>query len=312
MSKVGCVILQVTLHDNVLEVMNGLDQGRYDDLAACSVTSFSKWNPDVDLHFINDKNFYDYFEKYYDPEYYVNHVGIVKYFLAYFLMLKEGYDKMIVLGCDTITCSRLDEFLDDNDFDILASLNYPSVEETEHWKTPVMEFKDENGNYYRDVYNLNADVICFNSSDALKKLLDLSLKHFSHYGEQGGLNELAIVDKSFSVNVVDFPYYTSKVSYNCRAKGVFGTNMIVKGKLAKHGPRDGEEAPTRKFYVKDDKLFTEDNKQIKVWHYVEGLGGRPDSEFNEIIADFKENWFNEETKKFFIERCDCSSFFAYN
>jgi hypothetical protein len=311
-NKIGCVILQVTLQDNFLEIMNGFDQSRYSELATCSVASFKKWHHDIDMHFINDSNFYEYFDKYYDKDYYVNHIGIVKFFFAYFLMKKENYDKIIILGCDTITCARLDEFIDDWSFDILASLNYPSVEETEYWKTPVMSFRDDSGNNFQDVYNLNADVVCFNSINALKKVLDLSLDNFTHYGEQGGLNELAIVDKSFSVNVVDFPYYTSKVSYNCRAKGVYGTSMIVKGKLAKHGPRDGEEAPTRKFYVKDDKLFTQDNKQIKIWHYVEGLGGRPDSEFNEIIADFKENWFNEETKKFFIDRCDCSSFFAYN
>lgn len=310
--KVGCIMTQITLSDNVLEFMNDLDQRRYDSLAKCAVDSFSKWHPDIDLHFINDQNFYEYFSKYYDQEYYVNHVGIVKYFFAYFLMQRENYDKMIVLGCDTITCSRLDEFIDNNTDDILASLNYPCIEETEHWRTPLIEFKDNKENLFRDVYNLNADVICFNSKEALKKLLDLSLEHFTHYGEQGGLNELAIVDKSYSVNVVDFPYALSKVTYNCRTKGVFGTNMIVKGKLAKHGPRDGEPAPTTMFYVKDDKLFTHDHKQIKVWHYVEGLGGRPDSEFNELLDDFRQNWFNNETKKFFIERCDCSSFFAYN
>jgi hypothetical protein len=229
--------------------------------------------------------------------------------LASEIMKKEGYDKIMILGCDTITCSRLDEFMDDNQSPVIATLNYPVVEETESWKAEVFRF-DDLGQTHFDVLNLNADVVCFNSLDALDKVIKLSLEHFSHYGEQGGLNELALTDKSFQVRVPEFPYYQSQVVYNARSKGVVGTNMIVKGKLAKHGPRDGEPAPTTRFYVKDDKLFTEDNKQIRVWHYVEGLGGRPDSEFNEILEDFSTNWFNKEVKNFFIERCDCSSFFA--
>ena len=85
--------------------------------------------------------------------------------------------------------------------------------------------------------------------------------------------------------------------------------MIKNGKLAKHGPLDGQPAPTTKFYVENKKLYTQDHKQIKVWHYVEGLGGRSDEEFNEILNDFKNNWFNKETVKFFTEECGCVEFF---
>jgi hypothetical protein len=49
--------------------------------------------------------------------------------------------------------------------------------------------------------------------------------------------------------------------------------MIINGKLAKYGPPlDGTPSPTLSFYVKDNKLFTHDDKQIKVFHYIEGLG----------------------------------------
>jgi len=307
--KAACLISQISLPENVHEPMNGLDQRRYDPLARCAVDSFKKFHPDVDMIYVDDNVFVDYFEKYFDRYDLINHVGIVRFMLASEIMKKEGYDKIMILGCDTITCSRLDEFMDDNQSPVIATLNYPVVEETESWKAEVFRF-DDLGQTHFDVLNLNADVVCFNSLDALDKVIKLSLEHFSHYGEQGGLNELALTDKSFQVRVPEFPYYQSQVVYNARSKGVVGTNMIVKGKLAKHGPRDGEPAPTTRFYVKDDKLFTEDNKQIRVWHYVEGLGGRPDSEFNEILEDFSTNWFNKEVKNFFIERCDCSSFFA--
>lgn len=305
--KIACLITQISLPDNVHEPMNEIDQRRYDPLAECAVRSFKKFHPEVDLIYVDDNNFPDYFEKYFDRYDLINHVGIVRFMLASEIMKKDGYDKVIILGCDTITCSYLHEFIDDNHSPVIGTLNYQVVEETEYWKSEVYRFDD-----YLDVLNINADVVCFNSLPALDKVIELATEHFSHYGEQGALNELALVDKSYAVSLPEFPYHFSDVVYNARSKGVPGTSMIVKGKLAKHGPRDGEPAPTTMFYVKDDKLFTHDNKQIKVWHYVEGLGGRPDSEFNEILDDFRQNWFNNETKKFFIERCDCSSFFAYN
>ena len=199
----------------------------------------------------------------------------------------------------------MDEFIDNNE-DVLATLNYPCQESTDYWTTPYFEIAP-------DVYdhgNINADVVCFNNPAALKKVIDLSIEHFTHFGEQGALNELAWVDKSYSVKIVDFPYPTSSVVYNARSKGVFGTNMIVNGVLAKYGPPlDGTPSPLKRFYINDNKLYTGDNKQIKCFHFVEGLGGRSDEEFNAIINDFKYKWFNEDTIKFFKEQCGCSEFF---
>jgi len=302
--KIGCLIAQISLPDNFHEEMNKLDQSRYNQLAQCAVNSFKQFHPDIDLHYVNDNNFNEYYEKYFSKYELINHVGIVRYMLAYELMNFFKYDKIIVLGCDTITCSRMDEFINNTE-DVLATLNYPCQESTEYWITPIFEI-------YSNVYdngNINADVVCFNNLKALDKVISLSMDHFTHFGEQGALNELAWVDKSYSVKIVDFPYPTSNVVYNARSKGVFGTNMIKKGLLAKHGPLDGQLAPTRKFYVKDEKLYTQDHKHIKCFHYVEGLGGRSDEEFNKIINDFKTNWFNEETVNFFREKCGCLEFF---
>ena len=302
--KIGCLITQVTLPGNTFTV-EGVDQARYNDLAQCSLNSFKKFHPDVELHYVNDSNLSEYYEKYFKSFDLVDHIGIVRYMLAYDMMLQDNYDKMIVLGCDTITCDRMDEFINNSE-DILATLNYPCQESTDYWTTPYFEIAP-------DVYdhgNINADVVCFNNSAALKKVIDLSIEHFTHFGEQGALNELAWVDKSYSVKIVDFPYPTSPVVYNARSKGVFGTNMIVNGVLAKHGPPlDGTPSPLKRFYVNDNKLYTGDHKQIKCFHFVEGLGGRSDEEFNAIINDFKYKWFNEDTIKFFKEQCGCSEFF---
>ena len=302
--KIGCLITQVTLPGNTFTV-EGVDQARYDELAQCSLNSFKKFHPDVELHYVNDSNLSEYHEKYFKSFDLVDHIGIVRYMLAYDMMLQNNYDKIIVLGCDTITCARMDEFIDNNE-DILATLNYPCQESTEYWQTPYFEIAP--GVY--DHGNINADVVCFNNPAALKKVIDLSVEHFTHFGEQGALNELAWVDKSYSVKIVDFPYPTSPVVYNARSKGVFGTSMIVNGVLAKHGPPlDGTPSPLKRFYVKNNNLYTGDNKQIKCFHFVEGLGGRSDEEFNAIMKDFKYKWFNVDTIKFFKEQCGCPEFF---
>jgi regulator of RNase E activity RraB len=302
--KIGCLITQVTLPGNTFTV-EGVDQARYDELAQCSLNSFKKFHPDVELHYVNDSNLPEYHEKYFKSFDLVDHIGIVRYMLAYDMMLQEKYDKIIVLGCDTITCARMDEFIDNNE-DVLATLNYPCQESTDYWTTPYFEIAP--GVY--DHGNINADVVCFNNPEALKKVIDLSVEHFTYFGEQGALNELAWVDKSYSVKIVDFPYPTSPVVYNARSKGVFGTNMIVNGVLAKHGPPlDGTPSPLKRFYVKDNNLYTGDHKQIKCFHFVEGLGGRSDEEFNAIMNDFKYKWFNVDTIKFFKEQCGCSEFF---
>jgi hypothetical protein len=301
--KIGCFISQFTLEGGSLVVG---DATKYDGLAKCAVDSFKKFHPEIELHYVNDTNFMKYYEKYFQSYELVDHIGIVRYMLAYDIMLKEKYDKLIVLGCDTITCSRLDEFINSTE-DVLTTLNYPCQESTDYFTTPIFEI-------YPGVYdhgNINADVVCFNNINAFKKVIDLATEHFTVFAEQGALNELAWVDKSYSVKTVDFPYPTSNVSYNARSKGVFGTNMIKKGMLAKHGSLDGQPSPIRHWYVKDKKLYTHDHKQIKCFHYVEGLTGRSMDEFNEIMDDFKHHWFNQETIQFFSEECGCSEFFNY-
>jgi hypothetical protein len=302
--KIGCLITQVTLPENNF-TLEGVDQARYNELAQCSLNSFRKFHPDIELHYVNDSNLPEYHEKYFKSFDLVDHIGIVRYMLAYDMMLQNNYDKIIVLGCDTITCARMDEFIDNNE-DVLATLNYPCQESTEYWTTPYFEISP--GVY--DHGNINADVVCFNNPEALKKVIELSLEHYTYFAEQGALNELAWVDKSYSVKIVDFPYPTSPVVYNARSKGVFGTNMIVNGVLAKHGPLDGQPSPLKYFYVNDDKLYTGDHKQIKCFHFVEGLGGRSDEEFKAIMNDFKYKWFNEDTIKYFKEECGCSEFFS--
>ena len=318
-SNVACLIMQVTLSEDAVDLqISGhggvINVSRYDDLADNTISSIKKFHPEIDLHYVTDENINDYIRLYFKEFEWLNALGINRYALAYELMKQYEYEKIIILGCDTIVCSKLDEFMDNNQDDVLATLNYPIQEETEYWKTPIIEVETPQGKVFEHL-NINADVACFNNVEALKKVVELSIEHFTLFSEQGGLNELAHVDKSFNVKIVDSPYCMSDVSYNVRAKGVPRCDMIENGLVVNchlHGfsPEfNGKPSPTKYWYVKDDKLFTHDHKQIKVFHFIEGLSGRTEEKFNQLMDDFRYNWFNEETLKFFREVCGCTRFF---
>lgn len=283
---------------------------RYNELVNCATNSFKKFhNSEVDVFIINENNkeHYDSALKYYTVG---EEIFLMQYIYAYEIMRNHNYNKVIILGCDTITCSRLDEFIDDDITPMIGTLNYPNVDKTEYWISPVSQVGlDINNNPIYDVYNLNADVVCFNSHEALKLVIDKSIEHYGYFSIQGGLNEVA-VHNLIQHRVVDYPYYSSQVVYNARSKGVFGTDMIDKGMYKKHGPPlDGTPGPVLRWKVVDNKLFTEDGKQIKVWHYIEGIGGRPIDKFKSLIDEFKFTWFNVDTINFFKHNCDCKEFF---
>jgi hypothetical protein len=85
---------------------------------------------------------------------------------------------------------------------------------------------------------------------------------------------------------------------------------MVKGKLlnGRQGQVIGDIYPTTTYYVKDNKLFTQDHKQIKVFHYIEGLGCQNEQIFIDKVNDIH-TWFNQETKDFFTHQCNCGDFF---
>jgi hypothetical protein len=298
---------------------------RYDGLVSNVRNSFIKFNgEEADYYQIDYTNQEEYNKllQYYE---YAPETFLMQYIYAYEIMRKYNYEKVIILGSDTIVCSRLDEFLDNNTAPVLASLNYFIQESTETWITPRIEVELPDGSKVEEHLNLNADVVCFNSAEALSKVIEISIENYTHFSIQGGLNQLAWMDKSFDVQVVDAPYPLSKVVYNARSKGVPRLDMINKGFLMNCWPHnvhgfhpqwlqergliDGELSPMHKWYVEDNKLYTHDGKQIKCFHFVEGLGGRPLEKFNELLDDFKTSWFNKETLEFFKQVCNCTEFF---
>ena len=113
------------------------------------------------------------------------------------------------------------------------------------------------------------------------------------------------------VSIVDYPYYKTNVLYNIRSKGVVGGYCLIRGNVlaGRRGPVISNTYPSLLFYVNENKLYTRDNKQIKIFHYCEGLGCKLETDeltLEEQIHEMKYMWFNKETIEFFTSKCDCN------
>ena len=285
----------------------------YEGIGQCAVRSFRKFHPDVDIYHLSDKN-EELFKSLRRDD--TALMGSKRLLVAQELMRERGYEKVIILGADTITCARLEEFLT-GEKDILATwdLDYPLI--TERFITQIHQ------------QHINADVVCFNNVVAIDKILEV-LPHYpeEQYGEQGALNEVFHDPTNGITGVyVEGPppilsFYVegredfSTCCYNVRSKSTFFTDQ-----RDEHGNRhfqynkvicESANKPwtpyVSKFQAVDDKLYTGDARQIKVWHYCDGFGSEG-VDMEGLINKWKTEIFNEETKKFFREHCDCAEFF---
>lgn len=286
---------------------------QWQKIGKCAVDSFKKWHPNIDTFVVDDNNSSKYndmelIKKINTKEGLVNKLGPMKYALGYHIAKEYNYDKVIILGADTITCESLDEFLDNNEDDVLATLDYNYQPDIAGWTPVVWEWDEEDENNiikrFRENAHINADVICFNNINAIYDIITMSLDYNNHFGEQFALNKLFSQQK-YSFNVVDGPERLTNFYYNGRVK-----NGI------QHFSPTGEFHPHHlhpnccmsRFYVNDGKLYAENNKQIKVWHYIEAFG-ISELIMSDIIDYFIFNIFNDETKNFFEKECNCGNFF---
>jgi hypothetical protein len=303
--KIACLFINITLN-------NENNYYKYDTFfIPNAINSFKKWNPEIDIHYINDDNFLEYCNKLGIESYYEN-VGLLKIHIGKKLFEKMNYQKVISLGVDTLTCAKVDEFINNNTDDLICTSGAFHCVINKCFTTPVIEFT-ENNNKYIDIAFINGDVICINNVRAAQILYDVSLDNWeSGHAEQGGMNICFIKqdELKLKVSIVDFPYYKTSVLYNIRSKGVIGGYCMIRGNVldGRRGKIISTTYPTSQYYVRDHKLFTSDNKQIKIFHFCETLGGKsPDDELTieEQINEMKTMWFNSDTIEFLKKECDC-------
>jgi hypothetical protein len=304
--KVGCLF--VNINDDYFN--NNYTKDNDEFFVPNAINSFKKWHPDVEVHYINNNNLQEYCDILGFEEMY-NSVVLIRMLLAIGLIKYHQYDKMFILGIDTLTCSRLEEFLNDNESDAIYTLGPPQYVETEHWKSPIVEFREEDI-VYRDVAFINGDIACYNNSDTIELVLNLTVEKWNAQMDQSTMNYLYINQKEYNkkIKIVDFPYYKSPVVYNVRSKGVIGGYCLIRGKVlnGRRGSVISDRYPMLDFYVKENQLYTKDQKQIRIFHYCEGLGYRTEEDemtYEEQINEMKTIWFNKETIDFLKNTCNC-------
>ena len=278
-----------------------------------ALNSFKKWNPDVEVLLIENDNLHMYMEKDYD---YKNNIGILRVHVIDFVFRNQMYSKVIMLGTDTYTCARLDEFIEDTDSDIICSLGARGWKvKTQYWECPIVKY-EHNGKTYQDNTFINADVTCINSIKGASLVFKSTVDYFTNQSDQGGLNYCYINKETLGlkVRIVDFPYDMSPIVYNIRSKGLAdGGYQMRRGKLywGFDGPCIGDVYPTSEYTVNDDKLFTKDGQHIKVFHIAESISSRKESDdltLDEQVDEIKKLWFNKETIKFLEVHCNCTGF----
>jgi len=314
----------------------------FEKIGRCAKNSFKKWHPEVDLYHINEKNEHTFSclsEK--------KNKSIVnsgkRLLIAKELLDNRGYERVIILGADTITCSYLGAFLEP-----LASVGYrgtrqghtdPHIIATFDYDYPLMT-KRFRQSILGDEQHLNADAVCFTSVKPINLILKLLEKPEgqmciagkNNYGEQAALNAV-FYDKDNGIvgawaeapPMASFAFYNLKqmasevplVLYNVRAKSTLFSDY-----RDEHGNRyfeyrkvlcDSKHKPwkefTERFRVRKGSLVAGDGRIIKLWHYCEGFGSGTVEQMEESLSQWKTEFFNEETKKFFREECDCEFFF---
>jgi len=304
-----------------------------------AVKSFSRFHPHTPLMYVtNDRLDGDPFflewpllKKYkarYDGK--LGRVGLLKYAIAHKIMADFNFAKIIILGADTITCSRLDEFLDTSNVDAVLTAGNPGSFISDHWSG------------VHGQPHVNADVVCFNSLTALATVISNSIKYLSWH-EEGGLNE-TFCDPltSFTSKIVDAdhksPVYNlrSKCTQYKETRDEVGNRLLCASSVSSELPPDAPSGITHvgpdgkgvigtlpikpadrpwkrfveQFYVEDDKLFAGDGRQIMVWHFAEGIGANP---YLPNMIEIAEYWihegFTQEIQDFFEEICGVDIFF---
>ena len=316
--KIGCMFIHLNKEAEQPGKQNEYMTGTLNfnkDLffASNAINSFKKHHPDVDIIYITNDNLSSYLEKLNIKEYYES-ITLLRIHLTKELLKQGFYSKIIILGLDTFTSAYLDEFIHNSIDDILCSSGPPYLFlKTPYWEPSIAQFEHD-GKIMQDVNFINADVVCFNSAKGAEMVYDVSLKYWTEHCEQGGINYCYLNQEELGikVNIVDFPYVKANSLYNVRSKGAAcGGHQMWKGEVWSGDYKDpnsvviGNVYPTSTYYVKDNKLYTSDHKQIKVFHYCENLGNISKEEYDNFLNEIKTKWFNKETIDFLVNQCDC-------
>jgi hypothetical protein len=141
---------------------------------------------------------------------------------------------------------------------------------------------------------INNEIACVNDPTIVNDMEKWCHQRKCH--EQEAMNYIYFLTPE-RIKIVDFPYEFSRVVYNNRAKGWLGSECVKSGKFhfGLDGPQIGEFSPIYVWKPIGDKLYNQDGKHVKAFHFCTQKQGE----------DPTKEWFNDETVKFFVEHCAC-------
>ena len=248
-----------------------------------SVASFKKWHPDIELKILDDAFLGDTFK-----EQFLN-FGNERFMYVKRLFTEQGYTKVIVIGADTITCARFDEFLNDNTTPMIVTLDHKMLWDIDFEMKPFVSL-------HHGVFewpHINGEIMCINNPSALDVVYRVAKERKCM--DQIAMNYVYTYHPGY-IRIVDFPYEFSLFVYNNRAKDGIGADCIRNGQLyfGIDGQKIGEFTPIKVWKPIGDKLYNHLGKHVKLFHFC-----------THIEEDAKQ-WFNDETVKFFVEHCACN------
>ena len=232
--------------------------------------TFEYHNPDVDLIYIDENMYSDLKHKHQEqmemlqinPE-----PGTFRWFYAYHLLKTKKYDKVIVLGADTISFGPCKELYNHTgDVGVTFDYNYPIGQ------CEVPTLAPEQNGVIRTLH-FNADVVCFKNPEFIKFVFNNpSCGAGTIFKEQAPLNYLCLNDDAnskygYNCDIIEYPY--GKFYYNVSSKGseyedYMGTRVYF---------------DPRKFKLKDTRwgkrVYHPNGVMIKIFHFCDGLSNRP-------------------------------------
>jgi hypothetical protein len=223
--------------------------------------SFKKWHPDIELRIIGDES-YDG-----DVSTLDGHTSSIWRFKECRKLFDEGYTKVIMLGLDTFTCARWDEFLNDDTTSVLTTLSGPYMFGVEGVNMQYVLYQKHG--WYENKY-IGADLVCYNSSEAVDKLIEIQEKYKIH--DQHAINYY-INEVEPKCNPVDYPYIFSTFVYQGLASWpgqLAQTDCVLPDgslRFGHDGKIIGAFSPTTCYKPIGDKLYNHIGKHIKAFNF---------------------------------------------
>lgn len=265
--KVGAIMVNTGRLANVANGTMGL----------LAKKTFEYHNPEIDLFYIEEPELIELSKKYEDE---LNKLSSYPFFsrfrwwYAYKLLKEKTYDKVIILGADTISFGPCTE-LYDHKGDIGVTLDYD-------YANPYNGIMAMGINGKLRHTHLNADVICFSNYNIIWDILNCNdCPVGGVYLEQGPLNYVyASNSYEYKFDIIDYPFGESY--YNVPSKGT---------EYETHYDRYMYKDP-EKFFIKDNNVYHPDGTRIKIFHFCDGLS--KSTQFKFMCSYYFEKMFSNE------------------